>query len=66
MIRFDIALLALALGSTAVACGGSAPPPKDPSTDPAATMPTDPKNTPEPPPAPESPGTGSPGAAPAP
>jgi len=51
MIRFDIALLALALAATSVACGGSdTPPAKDPSSDPAATLPADPAATPAPPP----------------
>lgn len=61
MIRFDLALLALALGVSSVACGGSEPPPKDPSADPAATLPTAPEATPEPP-APASPGTAAPAA----
>jgi hypothetical protein len=67
MIRLDIAVLALALGVTAVACGGSEPPAKDPSSDPAATMPAAPENTP-PPPAPSAApsmglgGTGTPAA----
>jgi hypothetical protein len=50
MIRFDIAMLALALGVSSVACGGAEPPPKDPSADPAATLPAAPENTPAPPP----------------
>jgi len=60
MIRFDLALLGLTLGVSSVACGGSEPPPKDPSADPAATLPTAPEATPDPPPAPASPSTAAP------
>ena len=68
MIRLDIALLALALGVTSVACGGSEPPAKDPSSDTPATMPSAPETTPPPPPAPAAAppmglgGTGTPAA----
>ena len=65
MIRFDIAVLALTLGVTAVACGGSDTPPKDPSSDPAATMPANPDATPTPPPADAPDPAGSTPAAPA-
>ena len=51
MIRLDMAVLAFALSLSAVACGGSPPPAKDPSSDPAATMPAAPEDTPAPPPA---------------
>jgi len=52
MIRFEIALLALALGVTSVACGGSQAPAKDPSSDAAATEPTAPETASKPPPPP--------------
>jgi len=58
MIRLNIAAFVLALGLSAVACGGSStPPPQDPSTDPAATMPAAPENTPAPPAATDAPAT---------
>jgi hypothetical protein len=60
MIRFEIALLALALGVTSVACGGSTAPAKDPSSDPAATEPTTPDTAKTPPP-PDSPALGGTG-----
>ena len=40
MIRFNIVVLALAASVASVACGGSQPAPKDPSTDPNAPPPT--------------------------
>jgi hypothetical protein len=62
MIRFEIALLALALGVTSVACGGSQAPAKDPSSDPAATEPPAPETASKPPPPPaDSPALGGTG-----
>ncbi|HEY3667584.1 MAG TPA: hypothetical protein VGL19_16375 [Polyangiaceae bacterium] len=60
MIRFEIVVLALALGVTSVACGGSQAPAKDPSTDPAAAGPA-PESASKPPPQQESPGLGGTG-----
>jgi hypothetical protein len=63
MTRLTISTLALALGLITVACGGSStPPPQDPSTDPAATMPAAPENTPAPPAATDAPATTTPPA----
>jgi hypothetical protein len=59
MIRFEIVVLALALGVTSVACGGSQAPAKDPSTDPAAAGPA-PESASKPA-QPESPGLGGTG-----
>jgi len=48
MVRFEIVVLALATSIASVACGGSAPPPKDPSTDPNGGPATGPKPPPPP------------------
>ena len=58
MIRFEIVMLALALGVTSVACGGSQAPAKDPSTEPAGPPS---ESAAKPPPQQESPGLGGTG-----
>ena len=65
MTRLHLILGGVLAGLLLAACGSSAPPPKDPSSDPAATMPASPENTPAPPKQPEQPslglgGTGTP------
>jgi hypothetical protein len=59
MIRFEIVVLALALGVTSVACGGSQAPAKDPSTEPAGPAPESASKPP--PPQQDSPGLGGTG-----
>ncbi|HWZ90509.1 MAG TPA: hypothetical protein VNW92_16710 [Polyangiaceae bacterium] len=64
MIRFDLALLALALGISSVACGGSPAPAKDPSAEPAASS-SAPDGAPATPPAGPGLGLGGTGTPPA-
>lgn len=65
MTRLQLVLGATLAALVLSACGSTPQPPKDPSSDPAATMPAAPENTPPPPKAPEQPslglgGTGTP------